>query len=75
MQALQAKAFFELAKQNLAYWDKETEINKDRFKAGDAAKVDLDRIIVQWAQYQSDYVNAQVSLRTAKISLLILRQN
>jgi cobalt-zinc-cadmium efflux system outer membrane protein len=72
VQALQAKAFFELAKQNLAYWDKETEINQDRFKAGDAAKVDLDRIIVQRAQYQSDYVNAQVSLRTAKIALLML---
>lgn len=72
VQALEAKAFFDIAKQNLAYWDRETEINRDRFQAGDAAKVDLDRIIVQRAQYQSDYVNAQVSLRTAKIALLML---
>ena len=72
VQALQAKAFFEIAKQNLEYWDKEIEINRDRFKAGDLAKVDLSRITLQRAQYQSDYVNSQVNLRTAKISLLML---
>ena len=43
-----------------------------RYKAGDLAKVDLSRITLQRAQYQSDYVNAQVNLRTAKISLLML---
>ncbi len=72
VQALQAKAFFDIAKQNLDYWDKEIQINRDRFKAGDLAKVDLSRITLQRAQYQSDYVNAQVNLRTAKISLLML---
>jgi len=70
--ALQAKAFFEIAKQNLEYWNKAIDINNDRFKAGDLAKVDLMRIILQRAQYQADYVNAQVNLRTAKISLLTL---
>ncbi len=70
--ALQAKAFFEIAKQDLAYWDKEIGISRDRLKAGDLAKVDLDRILLQRAQYQSDYVNAQVNLRTAKIALLML---
>ncbi|MBV8705893.1 MAG: TolC family protein, partial [Acidobacteriaceae bacterium] len=72
VQALQAKAFFDLAKQNLAYWDKEIGINQERLRAGDAAKVDLDRIVLQRAQYQSDYINSQVSLRTAKIALLTL---
>jgi outer membrane protein, heavy metal efflux system len=72
VQALQAKALFDIAKQNLAYWDKEIDINRERFKAGDLAKVDLNRLILQRAQYQSDYVNAQVNLRTAKISLLML---
>jgi outer membrane protein, heavy metal efflux system len=72
VQALQAKAFFEIAKQNLAYWDKEVAINRDRFNAGDLAKVDLSRIILQRAQYQSDFVNSQVNLRTAKITLLTL---
>jgi cobalt-zinc-cadmium efflux system outer membrane protein len=70
--ALEAKEFFNIAKQNLAYWDKEIDINRERFKAGDIAKVDFDRILLQRAQYQSDYVNSQVNLRTAKIALLML---
>ncbi|HTF69667.1 MAG TPA: TolC family protein [Edaphobacter sp.] len=72
VQALQAKAFFDVAKQNLEYWDKEVAINRDRFTAGDLSKVDLSRIILQRAQYQADFVNSQVSLRTAKIALLTL---
>jgi len=72
VQALQAKAFFEIAKENLAYWDKEIQINTDRYKAGDLAKVDLTRITLQRAQFQADYVNSQVNLRTAKIALLTL---
>jgi len=72
VQALQSKAFFEIAKENLDYWNKEIQINTDRFKAGDLAKVDLSRIILQRAQYQADYLNAQVNLRTAKIALLML---
>jgi cobalt-zinc-cadmium efflux system outer membrane protein len=72
VQALQAKAFFEIARQNLEYWNKEIDINTARFKAGDLAKVDLSRIVLQRAQYQADYVNAQVNLRTAKIALLML---
>ena len=70
--ALEAKEFFNIAKQNLAYWDKEIDINRERFKAGDIAKVDFDRILLQRAQYQSDYVNSQVNLRIAKIALLML---
>jgi cobalt-zinc-cadmium efflux system outer membrane protein len=72
VQALQAKAFFEIAKENLDYWNKEIDINTDRFRAGDLAKVDLSRIVLQRAQYQADYVNSQVNLRTAKIALLML---
>lgn len=72
VQALQAKAFFEIAKQNLEYWDKEIAINRDRFTAGDLARVDLNRIVLQRAQFQSDFVNSQVNLRTAKIALLTL---
>jgi len=66
VQTLQAKAFFDIAKQNLDYWNKEIEINTDRFKAGDLAQVDLSRIVLQRAQYQADYVNSQVNLRTAR---------
>jgi cobalt-zinc-cadmium efflux system outer membrane protein len=66
VQALQAKAMFQIAKDNLDYWDKEIVISKDRYKAGDLAKVDVDRITLQRA------VNSQVNLRTAKIALLQL---
>jgi cobalt-zinc-cadmium efflux system outer membrane protein len=72
VQALQAKAFYEIAKENLEYWDKEIGINTDRYKAGDLAKVDLTRITLQRAQFQADFVNSQVNLRTAKITLLQL---
>lgn len=72
VQALQAKAFFDIAKQDLEYWNKVVEISKERFKAGDIAKIDLSRIVLQRTQYESDYVTAQVNLRTAKIALLML---
>ena len=44
VQTLQAKAVFENAKQNLSYWDRELEVNRTRFAAGDLAQVDLDRL-------------------------------
>ncbi len=72
IQALQAKAFFSIAQQNLQYWDKAVAINRDRFTAGDLAKVDLNRIVLQRTQYQADFVNSQVNLRIAKIALLTL---
>ena len=47
-------------------------MSTEGLKAGDLAKVDLNRIVLQRAQYQSDYVTSQVNLRTAKIALLML---
>jgi len=72
VQALQAKAVRELAKDNLAYFDHELAISQDRFKAGDIARVDLDRLELQRVQYESDLQTAEVNLRTAKIQLLQL---
>jgi outer membrane protein, heavy metal efflux system len=72
VQTLQAKALLANAKENLDYFDKELQINQDRFKAGDIARVDLDRIQLQRVQYESDYQTAQVNARTAKITLLML---
>jgi cobalt-zinc-cadmium efflux system outer membrane protein len=57
---------------NLEYWDRELRITKDRFAAGDIAKVDQQRLILQRAQFESDYQTALVNLRTAKIQLLML---
>jgi outer membrane protein, heavy metal efflux system len=72
VQALQAKAVRDLAKENLAYFDHEFGISQERYKAGDIARVDLDRLEVQRVTYESDLQTAEVNLRTAKIQLLQL---
>jgi cobalt-zinc-cadmium efflux system outer membrane protein len=72
VQALQEKAIFELAKENLAYYDHVLDVNRDRYRAGAIAKVDLTRLEIQRVQYESDLQTAEVNLRTAKIQLLVL---
>jgi cobalt-zinc-cadmium efflux system outer membrane protein len=72
VQTLQAKAVLQNAKENLEYWDRELTVNRTRFKAGDLAQVDLDRLELQRVQFESDYETALVNLRTAKIQLLML---
>ncbi len=72
VQALQAQALLENAKENLDYFQKQLSINRDRYQAGDIARVDLDRVVLQRVQYESDFQTAQVNLRTAKITLLAL---
>jgi cobalt-zinc-cadmium efflux system outer membrane protein len=72
VQVLQAKAVRDLAKENLSYYDHELVISRDRFKAGDIARVDLDRLELQRVQYESDLQTAEVNLRTNKIQLLNL---
>ncbi len=72
IQMLQAKAVLDLAKENLAYFDRELAISRERYNAGDIARVDLDRLELQRVQYESDLQTADVNLRTAKIQLLQL---
>jgi cobalt-zinc-cadmium efflux system outer membrane protein len=72
VQALQQKAVLALAKDNLAYYDRLLSISRDRFEAGDIARVDFDRLELQRVQYESDVQTADVNLRTAKIQLLAL---
>lgn len=69
---LQAKFVLDLAKADLEYYDKIIEISRVRFKSGDIAQVDLDRIELQRVQYESEIETAMVNLRTAKILLLQL---
>ena len=69
---LQAKALVDLAKQELDYYDKIIDISQNRFRAGDLAQIDLDRIELQRVQYESDLQTAEVNLRTSKIQLLQL---
>jgi cobalt-zinc-cadmium efflux system outer membrane protein len=72
VQTLQEKAILDLAKENLDYYDHALGVNRERYKAGAIAQVDLDRLELQRVQYESDLQTADVSLRTAKIELLAL---
>jgi cobalt-zinc-cadmium efflux system outer membrane protein len=67
---LQAKYILDLAKADLAYYDKIIDISRARFKAGDLAQIDLDRIELLRVQYESEIETAIVNLRTTKIQLL-----
>jgi len=69
---LQAKAVLNVAKENLAYYDHVLDISRERFKAGDIAQIDLDRLELQRVQFESDLQTAEVNLRTEKIQLLML---
>jgi cobalt-zinc-cadmium efflux system outer membrane protein len=72
IQTLQAKSVRALARENLDYFNKQISIGQERFKAGDIARVDLDRLELQRVQFESDLETADVNLRTAKIQLLML---
>jgi len=67
---LQAKFIVDLAKADLDYYDKIIDISQARFKAGDMAQVDLDRIELQRVEYDAELETAVVNLRTSKIQLL-----
>ena len=69
---LAAKAVVQLAGDNLAYYDHVLDISRERFKVGDIAQLDLDRLELGRLQYESDLESAEVNLRTAKIQLLTL---
>ena len=72
VQTLQAKAVLALTHQQLDYYDHIIDISRARFKSGDLAQIDLDRIELLRVQYESDLQTAEVNLRTAKIQLLQL---
>ena len=72
VETLQEKAILNLARENLAYYDKVLEVNRERYKAGGIAQVDLQRLELQRVQYLSDLQTAEVTLRVAKIQLLML---
>jgi cobalt-zinc-cadmium efflux system outer membrane protein len=69
VQTLQAKAVLDLATADLAYYDKIIDISRNRFKAGDIAQIDLDRIELLRVQYEVELQTAIVDLRTSKIQL------
>jgi outer membrane protein, heavy metal efflux system len=72
VQTLQEKAILALAQQNIGYYDHVLDVNRERYKAGAIARVDLDRLELQRVTYEADLQNAEEGLETAKIQLLTL---
>ena len=72
VQTLEAKAVLHVAQDDLNYYDKIIALSQDRFKTGDIARIDLDRIELLRVQYEAELQSAVVNLRTAKIQLLQL---
>src|SRR6266849_923628 len=72
VQTLQEKAILDLAKENLSYYDHVLDVNRERYKVGAIAQVDLDRLELQRVTYEADLQIAEESLETAKILLLML---
>jgi len=67
-----AKAAKKLADDNLADFKHELDIGHERFKAGDLAKLDYERLDLQLAQFETDESNAITSAQQASIQLQAL---
>ena len=67
-----AKAARKLADENLRDFRRELDIGRERFKAGDIAKLDFERLDLQLAQFESDQSNAVTSAQQASIQLQAL---
>jgi cobalt-zinc-cadmium efflux system outer membrane protein len=67
-----AKAAKKLADDNLADFKKEVAIGADRYKAGDLAKLDFERLDLQLAQFESDEANAEEAEEQAADQLQLL---
>ncbi len=67
-----AKAAKKLADDNLKDYRHELEISNDRYKAGDLAKLDYERLDLQLAQYESDLQNSVQNLAQAADQLQTL---
>ena len=72
VQTLQARQLLLQAQSNLDYFNKELAIFRSRYQSGGIARVDVDRMLLQRAQYESDYQGALTNARTAKITLRMM---
>jgi cobalt-zinc-cadmium efflux system outer membrane protein len=71
-QMLQAKASLQLTSESLKEFQHEVDIGQDRFKAGDLAKIDFERLDLQLASFESDESTDMVNLRQASDQLQTL---
>ncbi len=69
---LLAKESWNLAKGNLADFQHELGIAKDRYQAGDIGKLDYERLDLQLAQFETDESNARQALAQARDQLQMM---
>jgi cobalt-zinc-cadmium efflux system outer membrane protein len=67
-----AKAAKRLADDNLTDFEHELDISNERYKAGDIAKLDFERLDLQLAQFESDESNAITAAQQASDQLQVL---
>jgi cobalt-zinc-cadmium efflux system outer membrane protein len=67
-----AKAAKKLADENLADYKHELDIGRERYKAGDIAKLDFERLDLQLAQFETDESNAITAAQQASDQLQVL---
>jgi cobalt-zinc-cadmium efflux system outer membrane protein len=67
-----AKAAKKLADDNLADYRHEVDISNERYKAGDIAKLDFERLDLQLAQFETDESNAVTAAQQASDQLQVL---
>jgi len=67
-----AKAAKKLADDNLSDFKRELDINRERLKAGDIAKLDFERLDLQLAQFETDESNAITNAQQASVQLQVL---
>jgi len=72
IQMLQAKASLQLTRAELQQFQHEVDIANDRFKAGDMARIDFERLDLQVASFESAESTDSVNLRQASDQLQTL---
>lgn len=65
IQMLQAKASLQLTRAELAQFQHEVDIARDRYQAGDLAKIDFERLDLQVASFESAESTDIINLRQA----------
>jgi cobalt-zinc-cadmium efflux system outer membrane protein len=71
-QMLVSKASLQLTSETLKEFQHEVDISEDRYKAGDLAKIDFERLDLQLASFESDESADIVALRQASDQLQTL---
>lgn len=70
VEALLAQSLSELATEDLAEYDRVISLNRDRYQVGDLSRVDLARVELERARFESDSAAAALALRAARQELL-----